>query len=195
MKKYDAIIIGFGKGGKTLAGFLANKGQRVAVIEKSDKMYGGTCINVGCIPSKSLVNSAEKIENKSFSTFEEKERYYRDSIQKKEKLIAALRGKNYEMLASRETITIYDGIGSFLSNKIVNIKEHNGNDIQIEGDKIFINTGSTTVIPDIEGLRKSKHILTSTSAMNLEKLPEKLIIIGAGYIGLEFASTYTQFGS
>ena len=109
MKKYDAIIIGFGKGGKTLAGFLANKGQHVAVIEKSDKMYGGTCINVGCIPSKSLVNSAEKIENKSFSTFEEKERYYRDSIQKKEKLIAALRGKNYEMLASRETITIYDG--------------------------------------------------------------------------------------
>ena len=195
MKKYDAIIIGFGKGGKTLAGFLANKGQRVAVIEKSDKMYGGTCKNVGCIPSKSLEKNAEKIENKSFSTFEEKERYYRDSIQKKEKLIAALRGKNYEMLASRETITIYDGIGSFLSNKIVNIKEHNGNDIQIEGDKIFINTGSTTVIPDIEGLRKSKHILTSTSAMNLEKLPEKLIIIGAGYIGLEFASTYTQFGS
>ena len=66
MKKFDAIIIGFGKGGKTLAGFLANKGQNVAVIEKSDKMYGGTCINVGCIPSKSLVNSAEKIENKHF---------------------------------------------------------------------------------------------------------------------------------
>ena len=76
MKKFDAIIIGFGKGGKTLAGFLANKGQNVAVIEKSDKMYGGTCINVGCIPSKSLVNSVERLENKDISTYEEKKNYF-----------------------------------------------------------------------------------------------------------------------
>ena len=61
MKNYDAIIIGFGKAGKTLAGFLAGKGQNVALIEESDKMYGGTCINVGCIPSKTLVNSFERL--------------------------------------------------------------------------------------------------------------------------------------
>ena len=75
MKKYDAIIIGFGKAGKTLAGFLAGKGQKVALIEKSDKMYGGTCINVGCIPSKSLVNSVERLENKDLSTFTERKDY------------------------------------------------------------------------------------------------------------------------
>lgn len=194
MKKYDAIIIGFGKAGKTLAGFLAGKGQNVALIEESDKMYGGTCINVGCIPSKSLVNSVERLENKDLSTFTERKDYYEKSVDKKEALITALRGKNYEMLASKENIDIYNGKGSFISNKIVNI-EKNGENIQIEGEKIFINTGSETIIPNIKGLKESKNILTSKSLMELKELPRKLVIIGAGYIGLEFASTYAGFGS
>lgn len=194
MKKYDAIIIGFGKAGKTLAGFLAEKGQNVALIEESDKMYGGTCINVGCIPSKSLVNSVERLENKDLSTFTERKDYYEKSVDKKEALITALRGKNYEMLASKENIDIYNGKGSFVSNKIVNI-EKNGENIQIEGEKIFINTGSETIIPNIKGLKESKNILTSKSLMELKELPRKLVIIGAGYIGLEFASTYAGFGS
>lgn len=194
MKKYDAIIIGFGKAGKTLAGFLAGKGQKVALIEKSDKMYGGTCINVGCIPSKSLVNSVERLENKDLSTFTERKDYYEKSVDKKEALITALRGKNYEMLASKENIDIYNGKGSFVSDKIVNI-EKNGENIQIEGEKIFINTGSETIIPNIKGLKESKNILTSKSLMELKELPRKLVIIGAGYIGLEFASTYAGFGS
>ena len=194
MKKYDAIIIGFGKAGKTLAGFLAGKGQNVALIEKSDKMYGGTCINVGCIPSKSLVNSVERLENKDLSTFNERKDYYEKSVDKKEALITALRGKNYEMLASKENIDIYNGKGSFVSNKIVNI-EKNGENIQIEGEKIFINTGSEKIIPNIKGLKESKNILTSKSLMELKELPRKLVIIGAGYIGLEFASTYAGFGS
>ncbi len=194
MKKYDAIIIGFGKAGKTLAGFLAGKGQNVALIEESDKMYGGTCINVGCIPSKSFVNSVERLENKDLSTFAERKDYYEKSVDKKEALITALRGKNYEMLASKENIDIYNGKGSFVSNKIVNI-EKNGENIQIEGEKIFINTGSETIIPNIKGLKESKNILTSKSLMELKELPRKLVIIGAGYIGLEFASTYAGFGS
>ena len=194
MKKYDAIIIGFGKAGKTLAGFLAGKGQNVALIEESDKMYGGTCINVGCIPSKSLVNSVERLENKYLSTFAERKDYYEKSVDKKEALITALRGKNYEMLASKGNIDIYNGKGSFVSNKIVNI-EKNGENIQIEGEKIFINTGSETIIPNIKGLKESKNILTSKSLMELKELPRKLVIIGAGYIGLEFASTYAGFGS
>ena len=194
MKKYDAIIIGFGKAGKTLAGFLAGKGQNVALILESDKMYGGTCINVGCIPSKSLVNSVERLENKDLSTFTERKDYYEKSVDKKEALITALRGKNYEMLASKENIDIYNGKGSFISNKIVNI-EKNGENIQIEGEKIFINTGSETIIPNIKGLKESKNILTSKSLMELKELPRKLVIIGAGYIGLEFASTYAGFGS
>lgn len=194
MKKYDAVIIGFGKGGKTLAGFLAGKGQNVALIEKSDKMYGGTCINVGCIPSKKLVNSTKVLKNKGLSSIEDKERFYSESIDNKNTLIGALRGKNYEMLASKENITVYDGIGSFVSKNVVNV-EKNGENIQIKGEKIFINTGSTTIIPNIKGVKESSHVYTSTSIMELKELPKKLTIIGAGYIGLEFASMYSEFGS
>ena len=194
MKKYDAVIIGFGKGGKTLAGFLAGKGQNVALIEKSDKMYGGTCINVGCIPSKKLVNSTKVLKNKGLSSIEDKERFYSESIDNKNTLIGALRGKNYEMLASKENITVYDGTGSFVSKNVVNV-EKNGENIQIEGEKIFINTGSTTIIPNIKGVKESNYVYTSTSIMELKELPKKLTIIGAGYIGLEFASMYSEFGS
>ena len=194
MKKYDAVIIGFGKGGKTLAGFLAGKGQNVALIEKSDKMYGGTCINVGCIPSKKLVNSTKVLKDKGLSSIEDKEKFYTESIENKNTLIGALRGKNYEMLASKENITVYDGTGSFVSKNVVNV-ENNGENIQIEGEKIFINTGAATIIPNIKGLKESNYVYTSTSIMELKELPKKLTIIGAGYIGLEFASMYSEFGS
>ena len=194
MKKYDAIIIGFGKGGKTLAGFLAGKGQNVALIEKSDKMYGGTCINIGCIPSKKLVNSTKVLKDKGLSSFEDRKKFYTESIDNKNTLIGALRGKNYEMLATKDTITVYDGVGSFVSKNIVNI-ESNGHNEQIEGEKIFINTGSTTIIPNIKGLKESRYVYTSTSIMELKELPKKLAVIGAGYIGLEFASMYSEFGS
>ena len=194
MKKYDAIIIGFGKGGKTLAGFLAGKGQNVALIEKSDKMYGGTCINIGCIPSKKLVNSTKVLKDKGLSSFEDRKKFYTESIDNKNTLIGALRGKNYEMLATKDTITVYDGIGSFVSKNIVNI-ENNGHNEQIEWEKIFINTGSTTIIPNIKGLKESRYVYTSTSIMELKELPKKLAVIGAGYIGLEFASMYSEFGS
>ena len=194
MKKYDAVIIGFGKGGKTLAGFLAGKGQNVALIEKSDKMYGGTCINVGCIPSKKLVNSTKVLKNKGLNSIEDKEKFYSESIDNKNTLIGALRGKNYEMLASKENITVYDGTGSFVSKNVVNV-ENNGENVQIEGEKIFINTGAATIIPNIKGLKESNYVYTSTSIMELKELPKKLTIIGAGYIGLEFASMYSEFGS
>ena len=194
MKKYDAVIIGFGKGGKTLAGFLAGKGQNVALVEKSDKMYGGTCINVGCIPSKKLVNSTKVLKDKGLSSIEDKEKFYAESIENKNTLIGALRGKNYEMLASKENITVYDGTGSFVSKNVVNV-ENNGENVQIEGEKIFINTGSTTIIPNIKGVKESNYVYTSTSIMELKELPKKLTIIGAGYIGLEFASMYSEFGS
>ena len=194
MKKYDAVIIGFGKGGKTLAGFLAGKGQNVALIEKSDKMYGGTCINVGCIPSKKLVNSTKVLKDKGLSSIEDKEKFYTESIENKNTLIGALRGKNYEMLASKENITVYDGTGSFVSKNVVNV-ENNGENVQIEGEKIFINTGAATIIPNIKGVKESNYVYTSTSIMELKELPKKLTIVGAGYIGLEFASMYSEFGS
>lgn len=83
MNKYEYIIIGFGKGGKTLANYLGKLGKKVAIIEKSDKMYGGTCINVGCIPTKTLVHKAKVSLYKGLNTFEEKAREYRKAIEEK----------------------------------------------------------------------------------------------------------------
>ncbi len=194
MKKYDAIIIGFGKGGKTLASDLAARGQKVAVIEKSDKMYGGTCINIGCIPTKVLVHEAkEAAAHAGFST-EEKNDFYRRAVRRKNEVVELLRNKNYHKLADHENITVYTGTGAFVSPTCVTVTMP-GETLTIEAESVFIDTGAETVIPPIEGVRDSKHVYTSTTLMDSTELPGRLAIIGGGYIGLEFASMYASFGS
>lgn len=194
MNKYEYIIIGFGKGGKTLAGYLGKMGKKVAVIEKSDKMYGGTCINVGCIPTKTLVHKAKVALYKGLNTFEEKVREYRKAVEDKNVLIEALRNKNYGMLNNNENIDIYNGAASFISNTEILVKSEK-EDIVLEGENIFINTGATTIIPNIPGIKDSSKIYNSTTIMELKELPKDLVIVGGGYIGLEFASIYASFGS
>lgn len=191
MDKFDSIIIGFGKGGKTLAVELANHGEQVAVIEKSEQMYGGTCINIGCIPTKYLIHqgSQEKAE-----TREERKKKYKEIIQHKKVFIAKLRQKNYEKLVSHPNIQVIQGNAKFLSNHEIQYETAKGK-YTIEGEKIFINTGAKTVIPLIPGLEKIDHQYTSTTIMEEEELPEKLIIVGGGYIGLEYANMYANFGS
>lgn len=194
MKNYDAVVIGFGKGGKTLAGEMADKGWKVAVIEKSDKMYGGTCINVGCIPTKYLINEAAKNKFRKLNSFEEYAEEYKNIIENKGELISLFRKKNFDSLDVKENIDIYTGEGSFVDAKTIEIKSKEET-IQIKGDKIFINTGAESIIPPIKGLRESKYMYDSEAVMELKELPEKLIIIGGGYIGLEYANMYNNFGS
>lgn len=194
MKKYDAIIIGFGKGGKTLAGYLGKLGKKVAVIEKSNKMYGGTCINIGCIPTKKLVHKSKIALYKELSTFEEKALEYKKAIEEKEDLTEMLRQKNFNMLNDNENIDIYTGVASFVSSNIVEVKMENEK-VSLEGEKIFINTGASTIIPDIPGINDSNKIYTSTTIMELKELPKNLVVVGGGYVGLEFASIYASFGS
>lgn len=192
MKKYDAIIIGFGKGGKTLAADLASRNWNVAVIEKSNKMYGGTCINIGCIPSKSLVH--QSAISTQLTNFDEQSNYYEEAIEKKDELISFLRKKNYDNLDTKETITLYTGEASFQSDHEVIVQAENES-VVLTADKIFINTGAETVFPNIKGIKDNNFIYTSTSIMELKDLPRRLAIIGGGYIGLEFASIYSKFGS
>ena len=194
MKNYDAVVIGFGKGGKTLAGEMADKGWKVAVIEKSDKMYGGTCINVGCIPTKYLINEAAKNKFRKLNSLNEYTEEYKKVIETKSELISGFRKKNFDSLDVKENIDIYTGEGSFVDAKTIEIKSKEET-IQIKGDKIFINTGAESVIPPIKGLRESKYMYDSEAIMELKELPEKLIIIGGGYIGLEYANMYNNFGS
>lgn len=181
-KNYDAIIIGFGKGGKTLAEFLGSIGKNVALVEKDKNMYGGTCINVGCIPTKILVRESENDSD------------FKEAIEKKDTLVQKLRESNYNKLNSIKNVDIYTGIGAFESEHLISVTE-NQNEIILKANQIFINTGSKVVIPKIDGIEKVRNIYTSTSIMELKKLPQKLAIIGGGYIGLEFASIYSNFHS
>lgn len=189
MNKVDNIIIGFGKGGKTLASYLAKKGEKTILIEKDPNMYGGTCINVGCIPSKKLVDLAKKKSQDA----DDKE-YYKNSILEKKKFIKKLNDANFHKVDDLENADVITGVGRFIDNKTVEVVTDEES-FKYQAENIFINTGATPNIPDIEGLKISDNILTSKELLDLESLPERLAILGDGAIGLEFASIYQQFGS
>ena len=193
--RYDAVILGFGKAGKTLAGALAKQGKKVVLVERSRGMYGGTCINVGCIPSKSLVTSAAEAKLHADAPFEEKAARYAEAIAEKRRVTGLLRGKNYDKLNDLENVTVMDGFGRFLSGHEVEVLLTDGGSTVLEADRIFINTGSEPVIPRIEGMEGNPHVYFSETLMDEEKLPRDLVMIGAGYIGMEFASMYANFGS
>lgn len=190
MQHYDAIIIGFGKAGKTLANTLSKQGKQVAVIEKSPKMYGGTCINIACIPTKALAYYSNKKQDIEKS----KNSYYQNAIKSKNELTSLLRDKNFHMLDDQDHIMLYTAEASFLDDRTIQLGTESEM-IELTADNFFINTGSIPVVPRIDGIEESVHVYTSTTLQELKNLPEKLIIIGGGYIGLEFSSIYANFGS
>lgn len=194
MKQYDAIIIGFGKAGKTLAAELSNRGWQIAVVERSDMMYGGSCPNIACIPTKTLIHEAEISSLLYYEDFPKQANMYKQAISRKNSLTSFLRGNNYEKLSKRPNVTVYTGTASFISANTLKVALPDG-DIELQGKEIFINTGSTPIIPAIEGLKESQHVYTSTTLLDTNVLPKHLIIVGGGYIGLEFASMYAGFGS
>src|SRR5574344_644506 len=193
MKEFENIIIGFGKGGKTIAGALASKGESTAIIEKSPKMYGGTCINVACIPTKSLEHSA-RLSFAQGGDFAAKAERYHNAVEEKRRLTTMLRGKNYDKAISAGA-TVIDGDASFTGKNMIVVRKADGTGEELKAKRIFINTGSVPFMPPIEGLKESKHVDLSETMMENDVLPKELIIIGGGYIGLEFASYYTNFGS
>lgn len=183
MQEFKNIIIGFGKGGKTLAKNLAAKGESVLVVEKSKKMYGGTCINIACLPSKNLIINAQRGIK------------FEDAVKQKDEMTTALRNKNYHMVADEETATVLDGTAKFVDNHTIEIVLDSGEKTKIKGERIFINTGATPIIPQVKGLKESKYILDSIAAMDQNSLPNELVILGAGYIGMEFASMFARYGA
>ncbi len=138
-KNYDVIIIGFGKGGKTLAAALGAAGKRTVLIEKSSKMYGGTCINVGCIPTKFLVHKAKEA-NCSEKDFSEKKALYAKAIEGKAVLTERLRGKNLQKVENTPNVTVITGTAKMLSPHEVEVVTEDGTTV-LEGAQIFLNTG------------------------------------------------------
>jgi pyruvate/2-oxoglutarate dehydrogenase complex dihydrolipoamide dehydrogenase (E3) component len=192
-KTFDAIVIGTGQAGPSLTDRLAVAGMKVAVVER--KLFGGTCVNTGCIPTKTLVASARAIHmakrggEYGFDIDGEiKIDMKRVKARKDEVSGASNSGVEY-WLKNMENVTVYEGHGRFTGPKTIKV-----GDSELTAEKIFINVGGRAFVPDMPGLEDVDY-LTNSTMMDVDFLPEHLIIIGGSYIGLEFAQMYRRFGS
>ena len=195
--KFQAVVIGGGPGGYVCAIRLAQLGLKTACIESRGSL-GGTCLNVGCIPSKSLLNLSEefhKVKNLSNKGIEVGEvKLNLDKMMKsKEKAVTVLT-KGVEFLLKKNKVTYYKGVGSFKSKNEISIIDADNNETLIFSEKVIIATGSVPVaLPGI-GFDE-KIIVSSTGVLKLDKVPKKLMVVGGGYIGLEMGSVWSRLGS
>lgn len=196
MKKFDAIIIGTGQSGKPLAVALADKGRKVAVVE--ERFVGGTCINYGCTPTKAMVASAKAAymaeHGKEWGVNTGKVKVdFAAVMKRKDKIVKDFRAGGEKQLEGNKNITLIRGTGSFAESNVIRVTS--GKNEQLLTTKhIFIDTGAKPVIPNIPGINTVDY-LNSESILNLKKLPKHLVIIGGGYIALEFAQMFRRFGS
>ena len=198
MEKFDVTVIGSGPGGYVAAIRCAQLGMKTALIEKYATL-GGTCLNVGCIPSKALLDSSEHYFN-AVHHFEEHGIEVKSPKVNIKQMIERKRGvikmtcDGISFLMKKNKITVFTGVGSFESNTKINITKADGSKEQIESTKTIIATGSKpSSLPGIEV--DKKRIITSTEALELQEVPKHLIVIGGGVIGLELGSVYARLGA
>ena len=196
--QYDVIVIGSGPGGYVAAIRCAQLGMKTAIIEKYATL-GGTCLNVGCIPSKALLDSSEHYHNAAhtFEThgieIENLKVNLAQMIKRKNEVVEQTTG-GITFLMKKNKIDTFYGMGSFVDKNTVSIKKADGSEEKITSKNIIIATGSKpTELPflKIDG----KRIITSTEALNLKEIPKHLILIGGGVIGLELGSVYARLGA
>jgi len=184
----DVLVIGWGKGGKTLAAALAGSGQKVSMVEQFETMHGGTCINIGCVPTKTLVHDAQERREDDDAAA-----YWARAVERRDTLIGTLRDVNHHMLADLETVTLVDGRARFVAERTVEVA--GGEDrLRITAPTVVVNTGAVPVRPDLPGI-DSRQVHDSTSIQHADPFPRRLAVIGAGPIGLEFASMFAGFGA
>ena len=196
-EKFDAIVIGGGPGGYVCAIRLAQLGKKTACVEYRGTL-GGTCLNIGCIPSKNLLNLSENFQKaKNFSKVGIEISHIKLNLDKmmknKDKAVTVLT-KGVEFLFKKNKVSYFKGFGSFVSDKKIKIKGSDGKESEIEGENIIIATGSEpSKMPNINF--DEERIVSSTGALSLKKVPKKMIVIGGGYIGLEMGSVWSRLGS
>ena len=193
MKIYDAIVIGAGQAGPSLAAKLVSENLKTAIIER--KLFGGTCVNTGCIPTKTLVASARATHmarrGKDFGV-EISGDIHVDMKKVKARKDAIVQQSNQGVtgwMKNMQGLDVYEGHGQFESENVVSV-----NGEQLQADKIFINVGAQARVPDMPGLDEIDYF-TNSNIMDVDYLPDHLIIVGGSYIGLEFAQMYRRFGS
>jgi pyruvate/2-oxoglutarate dehydrogenase complex dihydrolipoamide dehydrogenase (E3) component len=194
---YDAIVIGSGQGGKPLAGTLAGAGHKTAIIERDH--VGGSCVNVGCTPTKTMIASARTayvdrrsadygIHNGSVTVEMTEVR------QRKRDIVDKFRDGVRQIFESIKGLDLFLGEAHFTGPKELQVDLNDGETIQLSADNIFINVGAQPMDPPIEGL-DSVPTLDSTSIMEMGEVPDHLLVLGGGYVGLEFAQMFRRFGS
>ena len=196
-EKFQAVVIGGGPGGYVCAIRLAQLGLKTACIESRGTL-GGTCLNVGCIPSKSLLNLSEefhKVKNLSSKGIEvgDVKLDLQKMMKNKDKAVTVLT-KGVEFLLKKNKVSYFKGTGSFKSKNEILIKDEKGSENVIQSEKTIIATGSVPVsLPGID--IDEKIIVSSTGALKLEKVPSKMVVVGGGYIGLEMGSVWSRLGA
>ena len=195
--KYDAIVIGSGQAGNPLCYRLADLGWRVALIEKAN--LGGTCVNTGCTPTKTMVHRAQ-VAHYAWDAARWGVNAQNVSadlpviVAQKDKVVQSARDGNQKKVDNRPTLHLYKGLARFVNAHQIRVAQTDAEDVLLESEKIFINTGCRARIPSVPGLDSIK-FLTNETIMELTALPEHLIVLGGGYIGLEFGQMFRRFGS
>ncbi len=190
--KYDSIVIGSGQGGNPLARQLAELGESVALVE-SDHL-GGTCVNTGCTPTKTMIASAQVAHYARnaarWGVHAQNVRVDLPAILKrKNEIVQSFRSGWETTFEKQKNLHLYQGRGRFVGSKRVQIAVDT-----IEAQRIFIDTGSSPAVPSLTGLNQAPY-LTNVSLLDLEQLPQHLLVLGGGYVGLEFAQMFRRFGS
>ena len=193
MPHYDAIVVGTGQSGPALARRLVAAGWKVAIIER--KLFGGTCVNTGCTPTKTLIASAyaAHVVRRAADYGVRVEGTINVDMKavkaRKDAVVAPSRNGVERSLKTLQECTVYQGHGRFVAEKKVAV-----NDAELSADRIFLNVGARATIPTIPGLDQVPY-LTNSSMMDIDFLPAHLVILGGSYVGLEFAQAYRRFGS
>jgi pyruvate/2-oxoglutarate dehydrogenase complex dihydrolipoamide dehydrogenase (E3) component len=197
MKIYDAIVIGSGQAGGPLAKKLALAGKKTALIER--RYVGGTCVNDGCTPTKTWVASAKAAymarKSRDLGIDIKSYKVNMSQIQKrKNDVVSLFRNGSQKGLEATKGLSLLFGEATFTGPKIILVKLNDGGIVEMKADLIFMNTGCRTIIPEIDGLNDINY-LTSTTILELNKVPEHLVVLGGNYIGLEFGQMFRRFGS
>ena len=198
VEAFEILIVGGGKAGKTLAADLARSGRRVALVERG--MIGGTCINVGCIPSKALIKSAAaaRLVTRAAEFGIAVERWKTDMpavLAYKRAVVAGMVDVNWNTLHGALGENFILGDARFVAPRTIDVRPAGGGPTRrLAGDKLFINLGARAVLPDLPGLADARP-LTSESALELCRLPEHLLVLGGGYIGVELGQAFRHLGS